>query len=193
MVLAAGLSARMAGELPKPLLPYRGGTVGEVSVASAVGSRLDRVVVVVGHRAGEVGPALAVGRAEVVANPGYRRGNMTSLRAGAAALAECAAVVVLLADMPEVDTATIDRFVDCWEADEPWAAVAAYRNGRGHPLLFSSAALARLVGEDGPKASWRFLEAAGDAVTEIRFDRPRPRDINRREDYLALITAPPGG
>lgn len=187
MVLAAGLSERMAGELPKQLLPYGGSTVGAVAVANAVASRIDRVVVVVGHRSGDVGPALAIGRAEVVENPGYRGGNMTSFRVGADALADCAAVLVLLADMPGVTTEMIDRFVACWDAHEPWAAVAEYRDGRGHPLLFSQAALRQVAAQTGPRASWRFLNAASDAVFGVAFDRSRPRDINSRDDYLALL------
>jgi len=179
----------MTGDVPKQLLPYGGATVGAVAVANAVASQLDRVVVVVGHRAGDVGAALAIGRAEIVANPDYRTGNMTSLRVGAEALADCAAVLVLLADMPEVDAGMIDRFVDRWETDEPWAAVARYRDGRAHPLLFSRAALDGVVAADGPKASWRFLDAAGDTVASVTFDRDRPRDINNRADYLALLAA----
>ena len=183
MILAAGLSERMSGPLPKQLLPVGGGTLVSLAVRHAEESKLDRVVVVTGHRAAEVAASIAGGRATIVENPHYRHGNMTSFRVGAGALADCDACVVLLADMPGVTTEMIDRLVAEWEQNRPWAAVCSYRGRLAHPLLLSAAALLEATGVEGANGVWRFLGAAADRVVEIPFDRAVPLDVNTAADY----------
>jgi molybdenum cofactor cytidylyltransferase len=183
MVLAAGLSERMAGSVPKQLLPVGDGTLAALTVRHAEASNLEQVVVVTGHRAADVAASVAGGRAHVVENPHYQQGNMTSFRAGAAALAECDACVVLLADMPGVTTDMINRLVDEWERARPWAAVSSYRGRLAHPLLLSAEALLEATGVDGAKGVWRFLELVTDRVTRVSFDRAMPLDVNTAADY----------
>lgn len=183
MILAAGLSERMSGPLPKQLLPVGNRTLAALTVRHAEGSNLERIIVVTGHRASEVAASIAGGRALVVENPHYRRGNMTSFRVGAAALAECDACVVLLADMPGVTTEMIDRLVEEWERRRPWAAVCSYRGRLAHPLLLSAEALLEATGVDGANGVWHFLESATDRVVEVPFDRAVPLDVNTAADY----------
>ncbi len=188
MVLAAGLSERMGGSVPKQLLPLGDLTIAAASVRNAEESDLDRVVVVTGHRSDRVSAAVAGGRAEIVENTEYREGNMTSFRVGVRALAGCAAYVILLADMPGVDAALINRVVAEWNAIRPWAAVSSYSDGRAHPLLLSAAAVADAVRADGPKGVWRFLDDAPEgAVVDISFDLPTPADINTLSEYRNVV------
>jgi molybdenum cofactor cytidylyltransferase len=187
MVLAAGLSERMRGDVPKQMLPLGGLTLAGATVRNAEGSSLDRVVVVIGHRSDEVAAAVGEGRAEIVVNPEYRQGNMTSFRAGAAALAGCDAFVVLLADMPGVSSSMIDSIVAEWYRSGPWAAVSSYTDGPGHPLLLSAAALDEASQAQGRKGVWRFLNDASDRVEEIVFDSPMPTDVNTPEQYGEVL------
>jgi molybdenum cofactor cytidylyltransferase len=158
-----------------------------VTVANALESELDRVVVVTGHHAQEVSAAVADLGVEVVENPDYRLGNMTSLRSGFLAVPHAEAYVILLADMPDVDADIIDRFVRTWRDHGPWAAVAGYSDGRAHPLLLSSDAMQQAIGEEGPKAVWRLLAGAPSAsVVDVPFDTPAPVDVNTPGDYDAV-------
>lgn len=195
MVLAAGLSERMEGEIPKQLLPVGELTLAGLAVRHAEGSRLDRIVVVTGHRSAEVAAGIAGGRAETVENPDFRQGNMTSFRVGARVLADCDAVVVLLADMPGVTSDMIDRLVDEWEDAAPWAAVSSYHGQLAHPLLLSSDALAAAAEAEGAKGVWRFLQTADpDRVRRVPFDRAVPLDVNTAADYeLAAGEFPASG
>jgi molybdenum cofactor cytidylyltransferase len=187
IVLAAGLSQRMEGALPKQLLSLRDDPMVKVTVRRAEESSLDHVVVVTGFRGAEVAAAVAGGRARVVDNPDYRDGNMTSFRAGFAAQPDCVAYVVLLADMPGVTTDMIERIVEVWNARKPWAAVSAYQDGRAHPLLLSGSAMEQAVRMEGAKGVWRFLEAAPTGrVIDIVFDQPTPLDVNTKADYDQL-------
>ena len=187
--MAAGLSERMGGQIPKQLLPLGGRPLVAVTVMNAVASSLDEVVVVTGHHGDEVAAAVAGTGAVAVANPDYRQGNMTSLRAAWEALPECEAYLVLLADMPGVTTAIIDRMVTVWTATQPWAATAVFTDGRRHPLLLSAAAMSQAVVLTGPKAVWKLLDAApqGTVVT-IDFAIPAPLDVNTIADYEALVS-----
>ena len=184
MVLAAGLSERMEGELPKQLLPVGGMTLAALAVRHAEVSRLDRVVVVTGYRSAEVIAGVAGGRAETVENPDFRQGNMTSFRVGARSLEECDAVVVLLADMPGITPEMIDRLIDEWEQTHPWAAVSSYHGQLAHPLLLSADAIRQAAEAEGAKGVWRFLQAVDpDRLRRIEFDRAAPLDVNTTADY----------
>ena len=159
----------------------------KVVVRHAEMSSLDDVVVVTGFRGAEVAAAVAGGRARIVDNPEYREGNMTSFRAGFAALPDCHAYIVLLADMPGVSSDMIDQIVEVWNGDEPWAAVSVYPDGRAHPLLLSGPAMEQAVRMEGAKGAWRFLDAApAGRVIDIVFDQPMPVDVNTRADYDRL-------
>ena len=184
MILAAGLSERMEGELPKQLLPVGETTLAALAVRHAEASRLDRVVVVTGYRGAEVAESVAGGRAEIVENPKFRQGNMTSFRVGARSLEGCDAVVVMLADMPGVTTEMIDRLVDEWEAVRPWAAISSYHGKTAHPLLLSSEALVSAVEAHGANGVWRFLQTLDpDRLHQIEFDRAVPLDVNTAADF----------
>jgi len=193
MILAAGLSERMNGESPKQVLPIGESTMVGTVVAAALGSRADRTVVVTGYHRDAVVAALAGFPVELVHNPDPARGNMSSFRIGAEALASCEAVMVLLSDMPGVDATIIDRMIEVWRAERPWAARASYRDRDGHPLLLSRRALAAVSQWQGPKGLWRFLAAAPEgAVARVRFAREQPVDVNTAADYEALRDAMKG-
>ncbi|HIC69611.1 MAG TPA: hypothetical protein EYO90_08810, partial [Candidatus Latescibacteria bacterium] len=74
IVLAAGLSTRMGR--PKQLLRLGDRTVIEV-VVRRVRSQLDQVIVVLGHRAGEIAPLLETCEVRCVVNERYRAGMTT--------------------------------------------------------------------------------------------------------------------
>lgn len=186
IVLAAGESARMGQ--PKQLLPFEGTTLLHFVIAQAERSRVDDVVVVTGANAEEVEDHMDLRRAVVARNPDYRRGNMSSLATGAGVVPDADAVLLLMGDMPGVDTEVIDRFVDLWRDGQPWAAVAAYQDGIAHPFLLSAPALEAALELEQPKALWTFLvaEPAGD-VRHLNVERTRPRDVDTPEDYVALL------
>ncbi len=187
IIMAAGLSHRMGGPVPKQLLSYRGRPMVGAVAEAAASSDLDDVVVVTGHQGEAVAAAVAAVGVQSAANPDYLKGNMTSFAVGYRALPACSAYVVLLADMPDVTTEMIDRLIAHWWRHRPWAIVSGYRDGRGHPLLLSAAAMEAAVVATGPKAVWRLLESAeaGDVVT-LAFDRATPLDVNTPEDYDRL-------
>ncbi|TMK82972.1 MAG: nucleotidyltransferase family protein [Actinobacteria bacterium] len=149
------------------------------------------MLVVVGHRATEIGAAVRLPpRARFVHNPYYAEGQSTSLRAGLrAADPASGAAVVLLGDQPGVLPAAIAAVVQAWRSGEGPAAQASYGGRPGHPTLFDRSLwldLERSTGDEGARSllavhpEWLRPVAAG--------DRP-PDDIDTEEDYARVRAA----
>jgi molybdenum cofactor cytidylyltransferase len=178
VVLGAGSSERMGRR--KQALPFAGTTLLGWVLGRAEESRLDEIVVVVAP-GGE--PPLS--RARAVVNDAPDRGTMSSLLSGVDAVGPVP-VMVLLGDTPGVSTADIDRLLQAWLAEPRWAVVARYEDGPGHPMILSPELTASLRGREGDKVLWPMLEEAPrHDVVYVEMGRPRPRDVNTPDDYVA--------
>jgi CTP:molybdopterin cytidylyltransferase MocA len=130
IVLAAGASSRYGTSPPKQ----------EVHLAAVLAaldpSVVDEVVVVSGAHPL---PVESVHAAE------WERGPGASLRAGLAALPEdVEAVIVVLADGPDLDPRAVDRVIEDWRTNGGVAVAATYGGVRLHPVLLARAAWASI-------------------------------------------------
>ncbi|MGC4121099.1 MAG: selenium-dependent molybdenum cofactor biosynthesis protein YqeB [Myxococcales bacterium] len=96
-------------------------------------------------------------KVRVIVNAGAGEGMGSSLRLAAQAIPEgTEAVVVGLADMPEVASTTISSLVAAWRPLGPRGIVApTYQGRRGHPVVFGAEhlpALRSLTGDAGARA-----------------------------------------
>ena len=101
ILLAAGESRRM-GE-PKALLPWQGTSLLAHQVASMRSAGVDRVVVVLGHRADELkGELEGINGVSWALNPDYRQGKTTSVKVGvsAAEVEQAGTLLILNVDQP---------------------------------------------------------------------------------------------
>ena len=184
IVLGAGSSRRLGR--PKQTLPLGDTTLLGWVVRDVEASSLDRVIVVVGP----VAEGFVPQRAEVASNSAYATGCASSLLAGLdAAGTDCDAVLLILGDMPGVDTEVIDAVRADWERHRPWAAVTDYQGRPGHPFVFSADAFPTLRGLHGDKAVWKILDAQPERVRRVPVDRPLPLDVDTEEDYEAVCAA----
>jgi CTP:molybdopterin cytidylyltransferase MocA len=190
LIPAAGASARMRGR-DKLLQAVDGVPQLRRAVEAARGAGAARVWVTLPPQ----GTALAQARhaaldgswARRIEVPDCAEGMAASLRAGArAAMAQSAgAVLVLLADMPEIDAADLARFVAAFavEPDAVWRGTG--EDGRpGHPVMIPARlfpAMTGLLGDEGARA----ILAAEDV-------RPLPlpgahatTDLDTPEDWAA--------
>jgi molybdenum cofactor cytidylyltransferase len=185
VLLGAGLSRRLGR--PKQTLPLGDTTVLGWTLRDAEESALDRLCVVLGGAADEAARSIRPNRASVVYNAEYGSGCASSLLAGLDHAGECAAIMMLLGDMPGVDATVIDSVLAVWRADPSWAAVTAYDDGLGHPFVFSADAFAALRALHGDKAVWKLVDAEPeDRVRRLRVRKPRPLDIDTWDDYEAV-------
>jgi molybdenum cofactor cytidylyltransferase len=153
IILAAGRGSRF-GDAPKLLADLDGKPLVRRVAEAALASRTAPVLAVLGHRATEVGAALAGLPVAIVPNPAYAEGLSTSLRAGFAALpAGAEGAVILLGDMPRIGPALIDGLLAAWAGSREISAVVPTHAGRrGNPVLLArtlAPAVAALTGDAG--------------------------------------------
>ncbi len=168
LVLAAGRSSRMGG--PNKLLAEIGGRpLVRIAVEQALASRARPVIVVTGHQRERVEAALAGLPVEFAHNPGFREGLGTSLKAGIAALpAQADGVIVCLGDMPQVDTALIDRLIGALDPDKgALIAVPTIDGQRGNPVVWSRRFFAELMAVEGDVGARHLIGLYGEAVAEV--------------------------
>jgi molybdenum cofactor cytidylyltransferase len=159
IVLAAGLGSRYngAGHKLEQLLPDDEGSAAAVlnlTLRHAIASRLPVLVVTTAELAPLACEELAARDVLVVprAAPVRGRGMGDSIAAGVAARADSAGWLLLPADMPCVQPATIAAVARALDGHA--VAFAQHHGRRGHPVAFSQemySELARLSGDEGAR------------------------------------------
>ncbi|MEL6680114.1 MAG: nucleotidyltransferase family protein, partial [Pseudomonadota bacterium] len=169
LVLAAGAARRMRGR-DKLMEEVDGQPLLCRIIARAAASNVESVhVTVPSPKHPRTALAIAAG-VEAVPVPDAAAGMAASLRRGIAALpAECDAVVVVLADMPDVTTSHIDRLITAFDPAEGREICRAVSAGGtpGHPVLFGRRffeTLGRLSGDAGAKP---VLKEAAEFVIDV--------------------------
>jgi molybdenum cofactor cytidylyltransferase len=187
VVLAAGRSSRVAGDVPKQLLPWAdGGTLVGHAVDQALASRLlTSVSVITGYQGGQVADALRHRRVTLVNNPSWAAGQSSSVHAAVRALPpDVSAVVFLLADQPGVPCETIDQLVQAHRRTLAPIVAPVYRNGqRGNPVLFDRSVFPELLALQGDTGGRPVIERHSAAVHIVPLDVPQPRGIETIEEY----------
>lgn len=186
VVLAAGESRRMGTQ--KLLLPFGRATVVETVVAAAAGSRVDRVLAVLGADADEVRRKIGAGGGPAVSfvlNEGYRSGMLSSVQAGFGALpGDAEAAVVMLGDQPFLRAPVIDVVVEAYRAGGKGIVVPVFRGRRGHPVLVDMKYRDEVRGLDPADGLRQLLGAHPDDVGEVEVDDAAIlRDLDTPEDY----------
>lgn len=169
LVLAAGAARRMRGR-DKLLEPVGGRPVLRAVAEAAAASRADEVVVVVPPGAEARRAAIAGLGVAIVEATDWAEGMAASLRAGLATVAERSdAVVVLLADMPEIGAEDIDRLIAAFDPDEgrEIARAVAGDGTPGHPVLFGRRFFESLGALRGDRGAREILAEAGDFIVEV--------------------------
>lgn len=212
VLLAAGSGSRI-GQRPKCLLELDGvPLVRRVGMALA-GAGVDEVVVVTGHHAELVEPALQGLAATAVRNPDPDAGQVSSQRLGLAALGgRHGAVIVALADQPLLDARDIEALIEAWAARpagtevvvpevlDPRAAGAGGARARGNPVIFSAEVRAQVLAA-APDIGCRQWQAAHPSrvapfITgnrHYRIDIDTPDDLARFERETGRVLRWPAG
>ncbi len=140
VLLAAGASRRFGGD--NKLLADIGGTPLVRRVAEQLlGSRVTGVIVVTGFEGDKVRGSLAGLDIQFVENTDYAEGLASSLRCGVAALPKgVAGAMIVLADMPGITTALIDRLIGVFEKEACAKIVFPTRESgaQGNPVIWPS-------------------------------------------------------
>jgi molybdenum cofactor cytidylyltransferase len=144
VILAAGESSRMGR--PKALLPIDGETFIERIVGVLRKTKIGRVFVILGHNAAELSRRIEHLPIEILINPNYKLGQLSSLQVAVRRIeqdADCEGMLVHLVDHPYIDARLVDTMIDRFYESNKFIVVPRHGSKRGHPVIFSR----RLYGE----------------------------------------------
>jgi molybdenum cofactor cytidylyltransferase len=189
IILAAGESKRMGQA--KQLLNIGGKALLQRVLDSALESDVDEVILVLGHAADRILKEVDVRGAEVVVNPDYARGMITSIQEGLKALdKESEAFFIVLGDQPEIRPAVYSRLIREFRRARPSPGILlpAYQGKKGHPALFSAKYVAESFAITGDVGFREIVRKHPEEVVLVEVDTPSIlADIDTPEDYREYL------
>ncbi len=159
VLLAAGSASRM-GHRPKCLLLRDGVPLIRRTAQALLDAGIQELVVVLGHYAQAVAPALADLPVNLVTNPHPEQGIISSQRLGLQSIATaCDAVVMCLADLPLVHTQDISDLLHAFEERPSHTALVfpQVQGQPGNPVVLAASVRQTVLqaGDDFGCQTWR--------------------------------------
>jgi len=187
ILLAAGESKRL--RMPKLLLPFGKSTILEQTIDNLLNSRVDEVIVVLGHRAEEMMRKLANRPVKIAINPIYHQGMSTSIVKGLSLVNNRAqAIMVALADQPLINSQTINRLIEESLGYDKGIVIPTYQAERGHPVIFASEYKEELLGLKGDIGGRQTIKQHPNDTLEVIADsKAITMDINTINDYYTHL------
>jgi molybdenum cofactor cytidylyltransferase len=185
VVLAAGSSTRLGQ--PKQLAPIAGRPALSYALDALRASRVERIVLVLGHAADEIAAALDLTGITVVRNDAYAEGQSTSVIAGVKALGDdVGAALMVVGDQPLIASTTVDAIVRAYEETGGPCIVPLYEGEWGNPVLLARATWPLLDNLKGDTGARPILRKHMDMVLEVPVPGPLLDDIDTPEDYARI-------
>lgn len=183
IVLAAG-EAKRFGQL-KQLALIGEKTMLEHVLDAVRRSRAGDIVVVLGAGSDEIRRRVSFTRERIVVNPEYVSGLSSSLQAGLRALPQGAdGALMVLADQPFVETATIDALIGEFVRKSPEAVVPTFKGSRGNPVLLNRSVFDEVMALRGDTGFRTMLADPDRNILEVPVNDPGIlRDIDTKEEF----------
>jgi molybdenum cofactor cytidylyltransferase len=187
LILAAGQGKRLGGV--KPLLTHETATLIEMVIANFRASKLDNIILVLGHDARRVVQKIPLAGLKIVINPTPSLGMSASIQRGMAHLAtRSEAIMIAMGDMPLVGPETINQLIAAFDKSKKGIAVPVYDKQRGHPVIFDQKKyfdrLLELRGDVGAKG---ILEANPKDILEVKVKTDGILiDVDTRDDWESI-------
>ena len=190
VILAAGVSSRLGR--PKQLLKLKNKYLIEWVLAAALKSRLQTVILVLGHEHQKILRALGDlrdnSRLEVVINDRYLEGQSGSLIAGLSRVRNTfSSVMFLLGDQPILTSEIIDRLLDAFWKSEKDICVPVCQGNTGNPTIFGREMYDRLLAIKGDIGARDIIRANPARIVHVEVDDPLCFfDIDSENDFTHL-------
>lgn len=187
IVLAAGQSKRMGRA--KQLLPFGSGTILESVIMSLAESKVDEIILVLGHRGEEIRESLACRPAKTVINPRYEEGMSSSIICGMNAVDEHAdAVMIVLGDQPLISSDVIDKLAQEYRSGEKGIVVPLCKMRRGNPVIFDIKYREKLSALRGDIGGKTIVDSDSGDVLEVDIESDAViQDIDEKDEYLRQL------
>jgi len=185
IILAAGSSGRLGS--PKQNLIYKGQTLLQRAIKTAVASACGPVIVVLGANENVIRQSIEGSKATIVYNADWQEGMASSIRVGITALKkkhpESDAVILMLCDQPFVDTSLLNQFVQ--KRSAKGIIACAYNDTIGPPVLFDAFYFDDLLLLKGQEGAKKLLMKHQHDIVTIQFPLGSV-DIDTVEDFERL-------
>ena len=189
VLLAAGAGSRLGGK-PKCLLELGGVPLIRRQLIALSGAGVDEVVVVLGHHAELIEPAVMTFPVTLIRNPQPDDGQVSSQRLGLAALSgKLDAVIVALADQPLINAQDITVLIGAFKKRPAGTSVVypEIRGERGNPVMFTAEVREQILAGAAHLGCRQWQAANAAAVAPFVTDNHRYKvDIDTPEDIAAF-------
>jgi molybdenum cofactor cytidylyltransferase len=168
VILAAGESSRMGQ--PKALLPIDGETFIERIVGAFKKTSAAKIIVILGHNAAEMKGRLEHLPVEILVNPDYKLGQLSSLQVAVRHLEKepgCEGMIVHLVDHPYIDAKLAETMIERFSTSGKLIVVPRYNGKRGHPVIFSRKLFSELLAAPMDQGAKVVVNAHRDDTLEI--------------------------
>ena len=191
VILAAGESSRMGRD--KALLPFGQAAIRSTFVehlAQVLDGEVSPLLGVLGHHAEEIRRQVHLpAGAEILINPDYKLGQLSSLRVALQALRQraVAGVLMCLVDHPAIHKQLVRALLNRFRRNNSLVLIPTFQGRRGHPVLFAGRLFSEL--EEAPLdqgARWVVRRHEKDVDLCEVGEEGILWDIDRPEDYEAL-------
>lgn len=160
---------------PKALLPINGETFIEHIVRALKQTRVAKAVVVLGHNAADLKPRIEHLPAEILINPDYKSGQLSSLQVAVRSLraqTDCDGMLVHLVDHPYLKPGLVDQMIQSFYDSKKLIVVPRYGNKRGHPVIFARELFDELLNAPMDQGAKAVVNAHRGETLEIETDEP---------------------
>jgi len=183
VILAGGESKRM--KTPKMLLPFKGKTIIEKVIETAVSSDVDKTVVVLGAGHDEILRIIADMPVMHCYNDNYKQGMLSSVICGFRSLPEsCEGAIICQGDQPMIPAHVVNTLINSWRKSGKGIVIPVFEEKRGHPIFIARKYINEIE-KLNPDEGLRSLTVKfRDDVLEVEVKTPEIlRDIDTKEDY----------
>ena len=164
----------------------------EHALSAALGSRLNHLVLVLGHEHQNIiqklGDSIRHSRLQVVVNHRYLEGQSGSVRTGLLKICDAfPSAMFLLGDQPMLDSNTINYMLDRFDGSGKDICVPVNRGKRGNPTIFNSVMYDQLLAIEGDIGARDIIEANPERVLYLEVENSLCFfDIDSQKDYDQL-------
>jgi molybdenum cofactor cytidylyltransferase len=187
IILAAGRSARLGS--PKQTLNYRGKTLLQHTIDTALESQASPVIVVLGSGKETIEKELDQTQIFILENTNWESGMASSISCGINNLQTIApdseAVILMVCDQPYVSAALLNDLMNKHKESGKAIIASSYENTLGTPALFHKSLFSELSALEGESGAKSLIKKYNLQTGSVSFDQGSI-DIDTRENYLNL-------
>ncbi len=187
LLLAAGGSRRMGR--PKQLLPWKDTILLDHALQTAVSSKADEVILILGAEAETIQKSLKRGRFNILIHKEWEKGLGSTIKKGVSYLETFdplpQAVLIMLGEQPLLGADHLNSLIDQFKKGGKGIVATDYGAKLGVPAVFSREYFTKLARLQGDSGAGVLIASNVHSATGIPAGK-RTADLDTPEDYQSL-------